>query len=391
MILTGRDRYNRAVERVWRGTAVLLLAFVCWSSLAARASADETVNVGPNPVINAQLDSGTLTVKTWDRPTVDVQTDGNVTTHHLDASQVDPRLNKQYLFWSQTVDTPQGAVTLPETSFVLPQLKGNEHDAVEARGSGNTTITVPRGTSLVTASVGSGQLHLNNYSGVFIAHVRDGSIDMNRVNGSGFVEALTGSVNATDSNFDRVRVRTATGNMTFRGCTSHQIEATSTYGSITYDNGRFQPGLARFESVHGNVALGVRGGAQIGAHTGSGHIVSSFHNSAQTRGTANTTQATVRGGGPVVTAVTRNGSVYLYNGSVRAHPGMQAQMRAMRPYGQQRFAPRYYGAPSNNAAPRSYPPYAAPPARQYNAAAPMPGPGGRSARPDAAKRRKPPQ
>ena len=33
--------------------------------------------------------------------------------------------------------------------------------------------------------------------------------------------------------------------------------------STTTDS--FQPGLARFESEHGNVALGVSGGAQIGA------------------------------------------------------------------------------------------------------------------------------
>ena len=72
--------------------------------------------------------------------------------------------------------------------------------------------------------------------------------------------------------------------MTFRGCTSHQIEASSKYGSIVYDNGKFQPGLARFESDHGNVALGVRGGAQIGAHSGSGHIVSTFHNGAPANG-----------------------------------------------------------------------------------------------------------
>jgi hypothetical protein len=196
---------------------------------------------------------------------------------------------------------------------------------------------------------------------------------MNHVNGSGYAETLTGPVNASDSNFARLRVRTATGDMMFRGCTSHQIEATSTYGSITYDNGRFQPGLARFESVHGNVALGVQGGAQIGAQTRSGHIVSSFRTEAQTRGNATTTQATVRGGGPVVTAITRNGSVYLYNGSVRAHPRVQAEMRGQsgypafgQPYPTQpRYAPARYGTPRYGT-----PRYAAPPQQQRYYGAP---------------------
>ena len=110
------------------------------------------------------------------------------------------------------------------------------------------------------------------------------------------------AIEATNSSFDRLRVRTATGNMFFRGCSSQQIQATSNYGSIVYDNGDFQAGLARFESDHGNVALGVRGGAQIGAHSGSGHVVSNFQDGAFVQGNPETKQATVGGGGPVVTA-----------------------------------------------------------------------------------------
>jgi hypothetical protein len=330
MMATKPAGYNRAVfgQRRWQGAAALLLAWSCWIGLAARASADDQIGVGPNPWLDVTLQSGTLTVKTWDRPQVQVATDGRVDVHHVDAANTDPRIPRQYTAWSQTVSTDHGDVKLPEESFVLPQLAGTSHDAVVARGQGNTTIMIPRGTALVTAHVGSGQLNLSGYGGVFIAHVRDGGISLNHVNGSGFVESLRGPVDASYSSFDRLRVRTATGNMLFRGCTSHQIEATSDYGSIVYDNGKFQPGLARFESEHGNVALGVRGGAQIGAHSGSGHIVSSFHNNGATvHGDPNTAQETVRGGGPVVTAVSKNGSVYLYNGSVRAHPQVQSELR----------------------------------------------------------------
>jgi hypothetical protein len=377
--------YNRAVfgQWRWRGAAALVLAFSCWIALAARASADEQFAVGQNPWLDVQLQSGTLTVKTWDRPQVQVATDGQVEVRHVDAANADPRIPRQYTAWSQTVSTDHGDVTLPEESFVMPQLAGSSHDAVVARGQGNTTIMIPRGTALVTAHVGSGQFNLNGYRGVFIAHVRDGGIALNHVDGSGYVESLRGPVDASYSSFNRLRVRTATGNMMFRGCTSHQIEASSKYGSIVYDNGKFQPGLARFESDHGNVALGVRGGAQIGAHSGSGHIVSSFHNNAGAlRGNPNTAQETVRGGGPVVTAVSKSGSVYLYNGSVRSHPNVQselrgapaasAQLRAPAAYAPRYAAPRYpaarYAAPQY--APQQYGgqrqnPYGQPP-RQAN-------------------------
>jgi hypothetical protein len=343
---------------------------------AAAALADQSVPVGANPVLNVQIDSGTLNVRTWNRPDVTVQTDGTMNVQHVPASAVDPNLSHQYTSWSQHVSTANGDVTLPEESFVLPKLQGSSHDAVVARGHGNTTIMVPRGTALVTAHVGTGQYNLSNYNGAFIAHVDNGGITMNHVNGSGYAEAVNGPVHANNSTFDRLRVRTATGNMLFRGCTSHQIDASSQYGSIVYDNGSFQSGLARFESVHGNVALGVRGSAQIGAHSGSGHIVSSFRDNAQVHNGSNVTQATVRGGGPVVTADSKNGSVYLYNGSVRAHPRVQAELRdtqtlpsETRPV-QQGQARAY--APAANA-----PRYAAPAAAMPRYATPQQYPGQR--------------
>jgi hypothetical protein len=366
MMATKPAGYNRAVfgQRQWRGATALFLAWSCWIGLAARASADEQIGVGSNPWLDVQLQSGTLTVKTWDRPQVQVATDGRVDVRHIDAANTAARIPRQYTAWSQTVSTDHGDVTLPEESFVVPQLAGSSHDEVVARGQGNTTIMIPRGTALVTAHVGTGQLNLNGYRGVFVAHVSDGGISLNHVDGSGYLESLRGPVDASYSSFNRLRVRTATGNMLFRGCTSHQIEATSNDGSIVYDNGKFQPGLARFESVNGNVALGVRGSAQIGAHSGSGHIVSTFHNNGATmRGDPNTTQETVRGGGPVVTAVSKSGSVYLYNGSVRSHPRVQSELRDSQALPAERVptyvAPRY--AAPRYAAPRyAAPRYAAP-------------------------------
>ena len=127
---------------------------------------------------------------------------------------------------------------------------------------------------------------------------------------------------------------------------SHQIQATSTYGSIVYDNGGFQPGLARFESEHGNVALGVRGNAQIGAYSGSGHVESSFDDDVQVRGDPTTKQATVGGGGPVVTATSKNGSVYLYSGSMNEHPHVRQELSGsvqlpMRPAQSRPAAPQH--------------------------------------------------
>ncbi|MBV8197342.1 MAG: DUF4097 family beta strand repeat protein [Candidatus Eremiobacteraeota bacterium] len=238
------------------------------------------------------------------------------------------------------MQSEHGPVTLPAESFVLPELPGSAHDAIVARGGGHVTITIPRNTAMVLAQVRAGHLSISGYHGIFVAHNRSGGITLDNVGGTGFVESLRGRVQATNSTFDRLRIRTATGNMLFQGCTSHQIQATSAYGSIVYDNGHFQPGLARFESEHGNVALGVRGGAQIGAHSGSGQVISSFHREADVRGNPTTKQATVGGGGPVVTATSRHGSVYLYSGSMNEHPHVRQQLS-----GNARLPIRYVGPP----------------------------------------------
>jgi hypothetical protein len=353
-------RYNEFVRnRWWRGAATFLLALACWTTtLAAQARADERIAVGQNPVVDVQLGTGSVTVQTWDRPDVQVSADGSVNVQHLNAASVDPNIPRQLPSLSHTIQTVYGPVSLPVEPFVLPRLAGSQHDEIRARGNGNTVITVPRGTALVMAHVDRGRVTLNDYRGVFWTQVHNGGVFLNRVNGSGYVESLRGRIVATDSTFDRLRARSATSNMIFNNCTSHQIEATSAYGSIVYNNGSFQPGLARFDSEHGNVALGVRGGAQIGAHSDSGHVMSSFPSGAQVRGNGNTTQAQVEGGGPVVTATSRDGSVYLYNGSLKAHPQVQAELRGNR-----------FGAPIMRAPvpvePRMFAPQPQPQPRQF--------------------------
>ncbi len=302
-----------------------LFALFCLA-LAAPARADEQFDVGPSPVLNVNVNRGQVTIQTWDRPQVVIESENSPNVRHLTPAEVDPGIPKQMQMSAHRIATEHGPVTLPAESFVLPDLPGAQHDAIVARGNGNMTILIPRGTALIIAHLRAGRLSIDNYRGVFITHVRQAEISLNNVSGTGFVESLRGRVVATNSTFDRLRVRTATGNMLFQGCTSQQIQATSTYGSIVYDNGNFQAGLARFESEHGNVALGIRGNAQIGAHSGAGHVISSFADDAQVRGDPTTKQATVGSGGPVVTATSRNGTVYLYSGSMSDHPHVRQEL-----------------------------------------------------------------
>lgn len=303
-----------------------LVALLVSLALAGTARADEQFDVGPSPILNLHVNRGQVTIQTWDRPQVFISAENPIDVRHLAPSAVDSQIPKQVQIASDQVQTEHGPVTLPEESFVVPELPGGPHDAIVARGSGRMTILIPRSAAMVMAQQRGGHLTISNYHGVFIAHARGAGVSLNNVSGTGFVESLRGRIVATDSTFDRLRARTATGDMLFKGCTSQQIQATSAYGSIVYDDGVFQPGLARFESEHGNVALGVRGNAEIGAHSGSGHVESSFDDDAQVRGDPTTKQATVGNGGPVVTATSKNGSVYLYSGSMNEHPHVRQEL-----------------------------------------------------------------
>jgi hypothetical protein len=327
MMAATAPRYNGLVRGgLGRGAAATLFASLCFLALAAPVRADEQFDVGPSPVINVHVNRGQVTIQTWDRPQVLISSAQPTDVRHLMPSQVDPGIPKQVQFAADRIMTVHGPVTLPAESFVVPELPAGAHDAIVAQGNGRITITIPRTSAMVMAQQRGGHLTLNNYHGIFVAHARAAGVSLNNVGGTGFVESLRGRIVANDSSFDRLRVRTATGDMVFKGCTSHQIQATSEYGSIVYDNGSFEPGLARFESEHGDVAVGVRGNAQIGAYSGSGHVVSTSENDAHVSGDPTTKQATFGSGGPVVTAASKNGSVYLYSGSMDDHPHVRQQL-----------------------------------------------------------------
>jgi hypothetical protein len=349
-----RDRRRRLVG--------LLLAFVlaAFWRLGARASAQE-VPTTDSPVVFVQLQSGAVTIVTGRGPGVLLQADPGVTYQHIAASpQVDARIPGQVRLWAQTIRTPAGQLSLPPEPFIFPPLAPELHDAVIVRGAGNVSLQLPENTALVVANVRRGSVQIDGYHGVFVTHVANGQVMLNGVGGTGAVQMGAGRLTAINSNFVRLRARTARADMIFRNCNAQQIQATSLVGSILYDNGTFAPGLARFESMRGNVAVGVAsGGAQIGAHSDTGQIYSGFEGTpAQVNRAAPTdSQTVVAGGGPVVTATSGTGSVLLYNGSLRDHPQLM-----------QRLPPRMRSAAQVRFAPRAFPPRRGrPPARRLKA------------------------
>jgi hypothetical protein len=315
-----RERtYNRIVGfHGRRGVAGLLLAFLLVVASAARASADpQSIATTGAPIVFAELQEGMVNVRTWNRSDVQVDADPTINVRHFDRAPA--ALPPVFTFFADTVNTPDGPLILPPEPFLIQPFDSAAHDAVAFNGYGNLTITVPSGSPLLVMHVGRGELSIEGYhGGTFFAVVRAGLLHLADVSGTGGFQVNNGPAIVKNSTFDRIRARTGRGNMFFENCTARQIEATSLTGSILYDNGSFQPGLARFESARGNIALGIaRGGAQIDAHSGDGHVLS---------------EGSIQSG-PVVTATSQHGTVMYYDGTLRSHPNLRRQvpMHGMRP------------------------------------------------------------
>ena len=207
--------------------------------------------------------------------------------------------------------------------------------------------------------------------------MRNGSVNLRNMSGDAFVQDLRGTLQISDSSFGRLRARGALGPMVFERDNVRQIEATNVNGSIVYDRGTFEPGLARFASEHGDVAVGVASGpAELGGSVSdNGRVYTMFDGRAQVDTHDGHSYASLGGGGgATVNATSGSGNVYLYDGSLRARPRLPAEWQT--PYGTlsgaQRSgfsAPGTFGGQSRSEYPARYQsvsPYAAP--RLYQAA-----------------------
>ncbi|MDQ2991573.1 MAG: hypothetical protein M3R30_01975 [Candidatus Eremiobacteraeota bacterium] len=313
-----------------RRAVLLAILFV---AVAGPASAEPTVlQTGTSPVININLRSGSITIKTWNRNAVQVDAGAGVNAQHLDANVVAGRIPRQMPAWSQSVKTPRGDAILSAEVWILPRLATVSHDAVVVRGDGDATLTVPSGAAFISArAIGRGSISLDGYrDGAFFLSARVGGIDLHDVSGTGFVQTVRGPIDATASSFERLRARNAIGLIFFSDCAARQIEVTSVFGSVIYDNGTFVPGLARFESQNGDVALGISGDAQIGAHSATGTVQTEFTGRAEVQGSGGDARASIGSGGAAVTASSGSGMILLYDGSLRDHANLVRRVPRIR-------------------------------------------------------------
>ena len=294
---------------------------------AGAASAEPTLlDVSDQPIILIQHPRA-VAIRTWDRPQIAVETDGG------EPPVVDRRSMNHFpgaMGGGYPVPIPaenvpnanamESPLALgPEEFVVNPPAGAQDTVRIRLPQSGTpdnpSIVTIPAGTAILSVN-GGGFALIQDYRGQLIATQRAGPMIVRNVAGTAFLQNLRGQVFVQDSTFDRLRTRTAVNNMIFSNCTVKQIEASSLRGSIVFNNGSFQPGLARFETQTGNVAIGVNGNANLNVKGAPGQIFQKFDRPSQFVDRNGEATATVGGGGPLVNVVTQQGRVYLYDGSL---------------------------------------------------------------------------
>jgi len=334
---------NRALRWITAGLGVLLACLTVTAPPAGAGTSSQ--DVGDQVVVNLMVRGrgNDVTVRVWDRPSVQVDYADEAapvverrvvafgTGRFPLAQQIPPQLF--------TMRDPGGQLTgggaLPPEEFPYASFRPGPHDVVhvDAPEGSRLVLTIPASTGILVLRVGGGQTALEGYRGANLFLIQNqGRVQITGATTTAFVQMNYGVLYAADSTFDRIRVRGVAAHDVFERCRSKQIETTSISGSIVYDGGAFDPGLARFESQTGNIALGVTSAAQLAGRSQDGHVYTLFDK----RGSASVDQhgdgeavATVGGGGPLVNAISGRGNVYFYEGSLVNRRAASAEWKAV--------------------------------------------------------------
>jgi hypothetical protein len=317
----------------------------CVAVAAAPAAAGSTsLDVGDGVVMNLIVrgKGNEVTVHVWDRPTVQVdfadETAPAIERHSVSFGTARFPRSRQIpamIFALRDRDGQTVAGALPPEEFPYAGFRPGPHDTVvvDAPEGSRLVVTVPASTGLLGMRIGGGQTTIEGYRGANLFVIQSqGHLLLTGATTTAFVQMNNGTFFAADGTFDRIRVRGIAAHDVFENCRSKQIEASSVNGSIVYDRGSFDPGLARFETQNGNIALGVTGSAQLTGRSQDGRVYTLFDrrsaSSVEQRSEGEAT-ATVGGGGPLVNAISSRGNVFLYDGTLQSRRGAGPQWKAV--------------------------------------------------------------
>lgn len=342
----GSAGYHRVVDALrfpvlrWLAAGLGTLALWCAAAPAPAAAATSSFDVGDQAWVQIAVrgKGNALAVRTWDRSTVQVESgDDAPAIERRSITTGTPQYPVSALIppfaWSQRTDGQTTQGLFPPEDFPFAPLRPGAHDLVRvtADEGARLVVTVPANTGVLRVLVGAGTTTIDGYRGANLFVIQNaGRVQLGGVGTTVFAQMSHGTLYASDSAFDRIRVRAIDTHVVFEHCRSKQIETSTISGSIVYDGGTFDAGLARFESQNGNIALGAAGAAQLSGRSGDGHV----YTWAERRAIADQhgdsdASLTVGSNGPLVNAISTHGNVYLYDGTLASRRNLAPEWRGV--------------------------------------------------------------
>jgi hypothetical protein len=306
-------------------------------------AATSTFDVSDQAVVRVFIrgKGNAVEVRVWDRPTVQIETpdynaplvERSVVTFGTLRNPLSQQVPAQLYTTHESNGMTGIGQTLPPEEFPYQGFRPGLHDVVRVTGAPGSRliVTVPATTGVLDLRVGGGQTTIEGYRGANLYVLQGtGRVQIEAATTTAFVQLNYGFFYAVDGTFDRIRVRGIGAHDVFERCRTTQIEASSISGTIAYDGGSFDPGLARFESQSGDIALGVTSSAQLMGRSDTGHVYTMFDQ----RGGASVDQhgdgdatASVGTGGPLVNALSSHGNVFLYDGTMASRRAVAPEWR----------------------------------------------------------------
>jgi hypothetical protein len=280
---------------------VVAVALLPWTACSAAAAAEghfqRTLQVTGPVDLSIQIGSGTITVRTGGRSTVEVR--GTIRAGNSFLSNDAAKKKVAYLESHPPIEQDGNVIKIGHITdaglqrnisisyeLVVPantQLKsrtGSGNQSVDgiagpldiSTGSGN--IRASNIGANVQATTGSGQIVLETVKEGVRASTGSGDIRATGMGGSVRASTGSGSITVEQTDVADARVNTGSGNITLKNVRG-LVHASSASGSITAEGGGQSPW--RLESVSGDVSVRIPAGVgfDLHAHTVSGSISTS--------------------------------------------------------------------------------------------------------------------
>ncbi|HYZ15253.1 MAG TPA: hypothetical protein VE591_02585, partial [Candidatus Acidoferrum sp.] len=278
----------RAPRWIAAGLGLLLACIATALAPSPAQAATSSLDVGDQAIVRVFVKGrdNEVAIRTWDRSTVQVDsTDPDapaIERKTINAGTPAFPLTAAigpfpWIQHSEGQIVAQG--TFPPEDFPYALFRPGNHDSIRvlAEEGSHLVVTVPANTGILWVQVGGGLTKIDGYHGSNLFLVQSsGRVKLDRVTTTAFAQMGFGTLHVVDSAFDRIRIRDNAAQLIFERVRSKQIEASTITGSIVYDAGTFDPGLARFESQNGNIALGLSGPAQVSGRSGDAHVYTQF-------------------------------------------------------------------------------------------------------------------